>query len=92
MVRENLGDAMCAAYRKFGIFAHERPVLEVVDRLEALERQWMHAMHGGSLTRDAIPYYTQALREQPFAYDGRLFGRDVVAPEETVLGVGAPQP
>lgn len=92
VVTENLGDAMCAGYREVGIFAHELPVLEVVDRLEALEPQWMHAMHGGSLTRDAIPYYTRALREQPFAYDGRLFGRDVVAPEETVAGVGAPQP
>jgi flavorubredoxin len=77
-VGEDLGTEMCAYYREIGIFAHEQPVRAVVDRIEALEPNWMHAMHGGSLTRDAIPYYTSALRDQPFAYDGRLLGRDVV--------------
>jgi hypothetical protein len=51
----------------------------------------MHAMHGGSITAEAIPSYTRALREQPFAYDGKLLGRDVAAPEDAVPGVGAPQ-
>jgi hypothetical protein len=32
-------------------------------------------MHGGSLTAEALPDYVQALREQPFAFDGRLLGR-----------------
>ncbi|MEJ7656669.1 MAG: hypothetical protein WKF33_06545 [Thermoleophilaceae bacterium] len=91
VVSENLGDAMCAGYRDVGIFAHEGPVRNVVDRLEALEPRWMHAMHGGSITAEAIPSYTRALREQPFAYDGKLLGRDVVAPEDAVPGVGAPQ-
>jgi hypothetical protein len=91
VVSENLGDAMCAGYRDIGIFAHEGPVRNVVDRLEALEPRWMHAMHGGSITAEAIPSYTRALREQPFAYDGKLLGRDVAAPEDAVPGVGAPQ-
>jgi hypothetical protein len=39
----------------------------------------MHAMHGGSLTEEAIPRYTRALREQEFAYRGRLLGRDLPA-------------
>ncbi|MGH2862720.1 MAG: hypothetical protein ACRDLT_14630, partial [Solirubrobacteraceae bacterium] len=60
--------------------------------LEALDADWMHAMHGGSLTRQAIPRYTRALRERPFAYDGKLLGRDVVAPENTVPGLGVPSP
>jgi hypothetical protein len=68
---------MCAYYREIGIFAHEDPVRAVVDRIESLAPEWMHAMHGGSLTRDAIPRYTAALREHPFAYDGRLLGRNV---------------
>jgi flavorubredoxin len=91
VVTEDLGDAMCAGYRDIGIFAHEQPVRNVVDRLEALEPQWMHAMHGGSITAEAIPRYTRALREQPFGYTGKLLGRDVAAPEEAVPGVGAPQ-
>jgi hypothetical protein len=44
----------------------------------------MHAMHGGSLTREAIPRYTRALREKDFAFDGRLFGRELPAAEPAV--------
>jgi flavorubredoxin len=91
-VDEDLGEAMCGFYRQSGIFAHEQPVRAVVDRLEALDPHWMHAMHGGSLTREAIPRYTRALRERPFAYDGKLLGRDVVAPENAVPGLGVPSP
>jgi flavorubredoxin len=81
IVTDNLGDEMCAVYRQIGIFAHENPVRGVVNRLEALDPRWMHAMHGGSLTSEAIPYYTRALREQDFAFDGRLFGRDLPTAE-----------
>jgi flavorubredoxin len=83
VVTEDLGDAMCELYRTVGIFAHEQPVRAVVDRIEALEPAWMHAMHGGSIAGEAIPRYTRALREQPFAYDGRLLGREVVAEAAT---------
>jgi flavorubredoxin len=79
VVDEDLGADMCALYREVGIFAHEEPVRRVVDRIEALSPRWMHAMHGGSLTEEAIPRYTRALREQEFAYRGRLLGRDLPA-------------
>ena len=79
IVSENLGDAMCEVYRQVGIFAHERPVRSVVDRLEQMDIDWVHSMHGGTLTRAALPYYTKALREQEFAYRGKLLGRDVGA-------------
>jgi flavorubredoxin len=92
VVVEDLGAEMCGLYREIGIFAHEQPVRRVVDRIEALDPHWMHAMHGGTLTREAIPRYTQALREQPFGYQGKLLGRDVVGPEEAVPGIGAPPP
>ncbi len=46
-VADDHGAAMCALYREIGIFAHERPVRAVVDRLGALGPDWMHAMHGG---------------------------------------------
>src|SRR5712692_269460 len=77
VVDENLGDAMCEVYRQVGIFAHEAPVLEVVDRIEALDPEWTHAMHGGTLTRDALPAYVKALREPPFGYQGKLLGREI---------------
>src|SRR5438552_5700284 len=77
MVTENLGDAMCGVYRAVGIFAHEDPVRQVVDRIEALDPEWTHAMHGGTLTRDALPGYVKALREQDFGYAGKLLGREL---------------
>ena len=47
----------------------------VVDRLEPLAPAWAHPMHGGSVPAAVLPNYTAALREEPFAFDGRLFGR-----------------
>jgi flavorubredoxin len=82
VVSEDLGTEMCAVYRAVGIFAHENPVRAAADRIEALEPEWMHAMHGGSLTAEAIPSYTRALREQRFGYDGKLLGREVVPSQE----------
>jgi flavorubredoxin len=77
VVTENLGAEMCELYRGAGIFAHEDPVRRVVDRLERLEPEWMHAMHGGTIAGEAIPHYTRALREQQFAYQGMLLGREL---------------
>jgi flavorubredoxin len=78
-VSENLGTEMCAYYREIGIFAHEDPVRQVVDRIEGLDPEWVHGMHGGSLHRDVLPDFTRALREQPFGYEGKLLGREVLA-------------
>lgn len=75
---EDLTAEMCALYRQSGIFAHEKPVRDVVDRLERLDPQWIHAMHGGTLTGEIFPRYTAALREQPFAFEGRSLGRQIV--------------
>jgi flavorubredoxin len=83
VVTENLGDAMCEVYRQVGIFAHEKPVRDVVDRLGALDPAWIFSMHGGTLTRDALPGYVRALREQDFAFEGKLLGREVGAPPVT---------
>ena len=80
VVNENLGSEMCELYRRVGIFAHEEPVRRVVDRVEALDPDWVHGMHGGSLTREAFPHYARALREEPFAYEGKLLGRPVEQP------------
>ena len=48
IVQENLGREMCQGYRESGIFAAEETVLRVVDRLEKLDPQWIHPMHGGA--------------------------------------------
>jgi hypothetical protein len=32
-------------------------------------------MHGGSLPKEVVPSYTRALREEEFAFDGKIFGR-----------------
>jgi flavorubredoxin len=84
IVRENLADAMCEVYRRVGIFAHEDPVRRVVDRIEALDPAWVHAMHGGSLPGEALPSYIRALREQEFGYRGWLLGRELDAAAATI--------
>lgn len=68
-------------YREMGIFAHEDPVRDVVDRIDDLDPDWIHGMHGGSLSREALPDYVRALREEPFAYQGKVLGREL--PTET---------
>jgi flavorubredoxin len=76
---ENLSEGMIEVYRGIGIFAHENPVRTVVDRIEALDPAWIHAMHGASLKGAALHHYNRALREQDFAYNGLLMGRDINA-------------
>jgi flavorubredoxin len=77
VVTENLGIDMCRYYREVGMFAHEDPVREVVDRIERLDPTWIHGMHGGSLGRDTIPHFVRSLREEPFAYLGKVLGREL---------------
>jgi len=52
-------------------------VRDVVDRIERLDPNWIHGMHGGSLGRETIPYFVRALREHPFAYQGKVLGREL---------------
>jgi hypothetical protein len=58
---------MCEVYRQVAIFAHEEPVRRIVDRISALDLDWINAMHGGTLTRGSLPAYVSALRRQEFA-------------------------
>ena len=76
---ENLAGEMLRAYRTFGIFAHEDPVRAVARRIEKLNPAWVHAMHGATIAGEALPYYTKALLEEPFAYRGGFFGRAIPA-------------
>ncbi len=74
---ENLAAEMLEAYRLYGIFAHEDPVRDVVRRIVDLRPDWIHAMHGATITGDALAHYSQALLEERFAYRGLLFGRPI---------------
>lgn len=75
IVQENLSKQMCQWYREVGIFAAAEPVLRVVERLEKLNLRWVHPMHGGSLPQEVWPHYVNGLRSEPFAFEGKLFGR-----------------
>jgi flavorubredoxin len=82
VVTENLSTPMLELYRAAGIFAHERPVRQVIERVDKLDPAWVHPMHGGSFERQALANYAGALRENEFAFRGMLLGREVakVAP------------
>src|SRR3954453_20182848 len=75
VVRENLGKEMCDLYRGAGIFGGEKPVLHCVDRIEKLKPNWVHPMHGGSLSGETLQHFTAAMRKHPFVYEGMVFGR-----------------
>jgi flavorubredoxin len=81
VVKQNLGAEMCGFYREMGIFADEKPVREVVRRIEQLDPSWIHGMHGGSLARETIPDFVRALHDQPFAFAGKVLGRELHASE-----------
>jgi flavorubredoxin len=80
LTTENLAAEMLTAYRLFGIFAHEDPVRAAVRRIADLGPEWIHAMHGATISGDALAPYSRALREEPFAYRGVLFGRPIGPP------------
>jgi len=77
LTAENLAAEMLEAYRLYGIFAHEDPVRTVVRRVAELRPDWIHAMHGSTITGDALSHYSHALIDEPFAYRGVLFGRSI---------------
>lgn len=80
IVTENLSQPMIEMYRGAGIFAHEKPVRDVAQRIEDLGPEWIHPMHGGTFKGESLHYFTSALRDQDFAYRGVLLGREVGAP------------
>jgi len=77
VVTEDLSPQMLGLYRAVGIFAHEAPVRQVVDRIEKMNPAWIHPMHGGSFTCELAPKFYRALCEEPFAYHGMLLGREL---------------
>lgn len=41
-------------------------------------------MHGATITPEALPYYSQALLDEEFAYRGAVFGRPI-GPQQSPL-------
>jgi flavorubredoxin len=80
VVNEDLSLEMCGFYREIGIFAHEDPVRTTIDRLVPLAPEWIHAMHGGTLTGEIFPRYVSTLREERFAFGGKSLGRPIGDP------------
>jgi hypothetical protein len=52
----------------------------VNERIEEIAPDWIHSMHGGTITGDSLHYFSKALREKEFAYVGMLLGREVDVP------------
>jgi flavorubredoxin len=77
VIREDLTAEMLGLYRAVGIFAHESPVRQVVDRVDKLDPEWIHPMHGGSFSRELASRFYRALREESFGYCGMLLGRQL---------------
>ena len=77
IITEDLTPAMLGLYRGSGIFAHENPVRQAVDRIEKLAPQWFHPMHGGSFSSELASRFYKALRDEPFAYSNVLLGRTI---------------
>lgn len=75
VVREDLSRQMCQFYRTNGIFASAEPVLRLLKRLETLPLQGLHPMHGGSIPGEELAHYSRVFHSEPFAFDGRIFGR-----------------
>lgn len=75
VVTENLGRETRQFFREVGIFPAEYPVRVAIDRIEGMDPRWIRPMHGGSLPWEATHYYFHALRNEPFAFEGKLFGR-----------------
>ena len=73
--RENLGKEMCQLYREAGIFAAREPVLNVAKRLQRMNFKQILPMHGGSLSGDVIPKFYDALYNERFWFEGKVFGR-----------------
>ncbi|HYZ75427.1 MAG TPA: MBL fold metallo-hydrolase [Chthoniobacterales bacterium] len=81
LIKEDLTLAMLGLYRGAGIFAHESPVRQAVDRIEKLSPKWFHPMHGGSFESELAPSFYRALRNEPFGYTNVVLGRSIGLPD-----------
>ncbi len=74
----SLAEGMIDQYRNVGIFASEKPVRDLLPRLERLRPKMIHGMHGSSLDASVHSAFFDALRNHDFAYRNSLFYEKVV--------------
>jgi flavorubredoxin len=74
---EDRAAAMIQLYRTVGIMPSEQAVRHVLDQMERLPIRHVNPMHGSCIPASALGPYVRALREQPFAYNGTVFGRSL---------------
>ncbi len=74
---EDLSASMIQLYRTVGIMPSEDAVRRVLDRLDRMPINHVNPMHGASLPAAALKPYVRALRDQPFAYTGSLYGKEL---------------
>ena len=74
---EDMSGAMIQLYRTVGIMPSEDAVRRVLDRMDRLPIRHVNPMHGSCIPAAGLTPYVRALREQPFAYNGTVFGRSL---------------
>lgn len=74
---EDRSASMIQLYRTVGIMPSETAVHHVLDQMDRLPIRHVNPMHGSCIPASALGPYVRALREQPFAYNGTLFGRSL---------------
>jgi flavorubredoxin len=77
-----LAKGMIEQYRNIGIFASERPVRNVLPKLERLHPKMIHAMHGSSLDSSVYGVFFDSLRKEDFAYNKTLLFEEI--PGDTI--------
>lgn len=75
---EDLAQEMLGIYRGVGIMPSEDAVRRVLDGLDRMPIKHVNPMHGACIPAPALAPYIRALREEPFAYAGTLFGKEVI--------------
>jgi flavorubredoxin len=73
----DLSESMIGLYRGAGIFASERPVREVTERLKKMSPKMVFPMHGSCIDGSVFPKYADAIMKSDFAYAGILLGQKV---------------
>jgi hypothetical protein len=76
VVQEDLGKEMCYMYREVSIFDAEEPCEGSWIVLRSLSLNG-YTRYTGSLPKEEVPNYIQALRDEEFAFEGKIFGREI---------------
>lgn len=64
------------------MFCSKKPVFQALNRIEPLQPEWVHPLHGGSLSTELATQYVRALRRK------RCLRREGPGPDAPVVRVG----